>query len=147
MDTSVVWNRSAPSHEHSYWLTFIDFLIDGIFPTKRKAVRRHSLPVAILTRSKEKQMTLNTKNVYFVNANDEQISDTEDFSYGSIARQTVLMPNTQHQVLATTTSPGLLTIGSQHFRSYRQRVLAACGIMKASPEQPFYILVSDNPST
>lgn len=88
-----------------------------------------------------KEEISNTQEVYYRNPNDEHISDTKRQSSVCIARQVVLRPNAQHQVLVTTTSSGLITMEAYYLRSSRQHILAARGILGVLVDQSFYTLV------
>lgn len=74
----------------------IDRFTYAVCSVESKAMQRHSLPVAILTRRKRKKKTPTTQNVCCANTNDEHISDNEDSLCVRIARQVVSEPNTKH---------------------------------------------------
>lgn len=125
-------------------IAFIDRFISGNFPSKQKAVPWHSRPVAITAKPKSPNTAQKAHNIADKPVSASYYNKTEAKSLYDVARaakQIEQQPYTKHHVLASTHSYGLLTIKpiglSRHDR------LATRAVMKVSPEQPFYTLLSD----
>lgn len=124
-------------------ISSIERFIRGMFLAECNAVPWHPPPVTILMLNQDKEKTRNTQNVYDGNPCNEHHSDRKDSTLVLIARLIVLKPNTQHQVLVTTTSSELPIIEPNHLRTVKKTQFTACGKIEVSPDQKFYILVSN----
>lgn len=115
-------------------MAFIDRFISGIYPAERKVVPRNFQPVAIVARKPgDTKVNVADSSTTEVKEVENVVEDTKDNSIVCVARLVALKPNTQHHVLVTTKSDGLLTIDPRTLRLGRQYTLAVRTILDVSP--------------
>lgn len=142
----MVWNGIVFGSRQTTWRIVYKSFYTCYFPAERKVVPWSSQSPAILSKkvSRTESPTI---------GNSEAESDTlaeqpaVDEKHGSVrvARQFVLKKFTQHPLLATGTSNGLLTIKPKQLFPKYHLVTAVNGIMEVSQQRHVYIYVSNSP--